>query len=166
MNGIVWSTDNQTVNAFCMLRTSSGGWLYCPVLSSSITLTYSAFARYGCISGASLKYSCDSGFLFYRFVRHPLYLGFLIAFWSTPVMTIAHFLFAVLTTGYILTAIQFEEKDLLNHFGEKYKNYKQQVAMIIPFTRRKAANNHLIKEDSLNKLYEENVYLSNNKWVF
>jgi len=75
--------------------------------------------------------------VFYRFVRHPLYLGFLIAFWSTPVMIIAHLVFAILTTGYILTAIRLEERDLKTRFREKYKNYANDVPMIIPFSKRK-----------------------------
>ena len=69
---------------------------------------------------------------FYKFLRHPIMLGFIIAFWSTPLMTVGHLLFAVATTVYILIAIQLEERDLVKHFGEPYKSYRQKTPMLIP----------------------------------
>jgi methanethiol S-methyltransferase len=69
---------------------------------------------------------------FYKFLRHPIMLGFIIAFWATPVMTVGHLLFAVATTIYILIAIQLEERDLVKLFGDQYKEYRQKTPMLIP----------------------------------
>jgi len=73
---------------------------------------------------------------FYRAVRHPLYLGFMIGFWATPVMTLSHLVFALATSGYILMAIQLEERDLVAHFGGDYVEYRRAVPMLVPFARR------------------------------
>src|SRR5687767_38299 len=70
--------------------------------------------------------------ILYRHVRHPLYLGWLFAFWATPTMTIAHLVFALATTAYIFMAIQLEEKDLIDTYGDAYKRYRQNVPMIVP----------------------------------
>ncbi len=89
--------------------------------------------------------------LLYRYVRHPIYVGWLCIFWATPQMTVAHLIFAVATTAYILIAISWEERDLLSAHGETYRRYRDQVPKLIPisFGKKSAGGPALGSQEAL-----------------
>jgi protein-S-isoprenylcysteine O-methyltransferase Ste14 len=95
---------------------------------------------YARLRGRSLPQPVFKTPFFYKRVRHPIYLGFLLAFWATPSMTVGHLLFAVGTTGYILIGIYLEERDLIALFGDQYRRYREQVSMLIPLPGRKVVD--------------------------
>jgi methanethiol S-methyltransferase len=134
----VWTVQNPVL-ATALEATSLFGW----VLLVVSTFMLSHFELFGLsqvfarLFGRNLPAAKFHTPLLYRLVRHPIYLSFLLAFWATPLMTVGHLLFAMATTGYILIAIQLEERDLIAMFGDQYRSYKERVSMLLPLSGRK-----------------------------
>jgi methanethiol S-methyltransferase len=137
MGGTVWQIEN-TLGQAVMYAAFALGWMI--VLVSTFMINH--FDLFGLRQAAlyfmrrrytPLQFRTP---FFYKHVRHPLYFGWLLAFWCTPVMTAAHLFFAVMTTSYILVAIQFEERDLIRQHGETYRAYRERVPMILPVGSR------------------------------
>ena len=140
MTGEIWNVQDAAIAPF-LTGLSLAGWGL--VLASTILINH--FDLFG-LRQVYLHYTkqeyVPSGFttpLFYRLVRHPLLLGFMIAFWATAVMTVGHLVFAAVTTVWMLFSIQLEERDLVGFHGQAYKDYQKRVRMIIPLPKRAPA---------------------------
>ena len=133
LGGVVWAVENPAARLL-LWTMFAGGW----ALVLVVTFLINHFDLFGLrqvwLPLVGKPYSKVTFTMPgpYRFVRHPLYLGFLFAFWMTPTMTLAHLVFAVATTAYILLAIQFEERDLIAEHGAAYESYRRRVPMIVP----------------------------------
>jgi methanethiol S-methyltransferase len=136
LGGIVWQVESETLRIVLLSLCLLG---FAIVLISTFLINH--FDLFGLrqvwlyFAGKKYEHLPFRTPLFYKHVRHPLYLGFIIAFWATPTMTAIHFFFATIMTCYILIAIKFEEDDLMKHLGAKYENYKRSTPMLIPFTK-------------------------------
>lgn len=144
MTDVVWNVEN-SIGRSALLALFGAGWLIV-LLSTFMINHFDLFGLRQVYYNSRGIEPPEMGFTtraFYNFVRHPIMLGFIIAFWATPTMTLGHFLFAAVTTAYILVAIQFEERDLVNAHGETYLNYKQKVGMIVPLPGKRNVSHTL-----------------------
>jgi len=136
MPAIVWQVEDPNL-AVTIATISLAGWTL--VFTSTFLINH--FELFGLhqvannLAGRPMPKARFKTPFFYNFVRHPIYLGFLIAFWSAPVMTCGHLLFASVTTAYVFVGIVLEEGDLIDLFGDDYLSYRRRVSMIVPWRK-------------------------------
>ena len=136
MPTVLWQIDNPQI-AMAVSGLSLVGWLI--VLTGTFLINH--FELFGLhqiannLAGRPMPAPRFRTPLYYKFVRHPIYLGFIIAFWAAPTMTIGHLLFAAVTTAYIVVGTLLEERDLVDLFGDDYRRYKDRVWMLVPWRK-------------------------------
>ena len=136
MPAVVWAIADPDI-AVTIATLSFGGWVI--VFTSTFLINH--FELFGLhqvannLVGREMPAPRFRTPLYYKFVRHPIYLGFIIAFWAAPTMTVGHLLFAAVTTAYIFVGILLEERDLIAMFGDDYRRYKKRVSMLVPWRK-------------------------------
>jgi len=136
MPAVVWQIADPNI-AMSIMALSFVGWLL--VLASTFMINH--FELFGLhqvvnnLAGRQMPAMRFKTPMLYKLVRHPIYLGFIIAFWAAPTMTVGHLLFAAVTTAYILVGIWLEERDLTELFGDEYRHYRERVSMLIPWRK-------------------------------
>jgi protein-S-isoprenylcysteine O-methyltransferase Ste14 len=133
---VVWDVNNHDT-AMALIGLSLVGWLI--VLTSTFLINhFELFGLHQVTNNLTRRPMPAPRFrtpLYYQFVRHPIYFGFIIAFWATPTMTFGHLLFAAVTTAYIVVGILLEERDLVDVFGDDYRHYRERVSMLVPWRK-------------------------------
>jgi len=138
LTGVVWDVQNSALQTILWLIFWSGWGIV--LLATFMVNHFDLFGLRQVYLYLKGKEYTPVGFrkpAFYKFVRHPIMLGFIIAFWATPKMTVGHLIFALATTAYILIALQLEEKDLIAYHGEDYLQYRREVSMLVPIPKKK-----------------------------
>jgi methanethiol S-methyltransferase len=136
MPALVWQIADSQI-AMALVGLSFVGWVM--VFTSTFLINH--FELFGLhqvannLTGRPMPAPRFRTPLYYQFVRHPIYLGFIIAFWAAPTMTVGHLLFAAVTTAYIFVGILLEEHDLVALFGDDYRRYKSRVSMLVPWRK-------------------------------
>jgi methanethiol S-methyltransferase len=136
MPAIVWQVDEPDTAA-AIAALSLVGWAI--VFTSTFLINH--FELFGLhqvannLTGREMPTQRFRTPFYYNFVRHPIYLGFIIAFWAAPVMSVGHLLFAAVTTAYIFVGIFLEERDLIDLFGDEYRRYRDRVSMLLPWRK-------------------------------
>jgi methanethiol S-methyltransferase len=136
MPAVVWQIDEPDI-AVAIATLALIGWVI--VFTSTFLINH--FELFGLHQVASNLAGLDMPTprfrtpLYYKFVRHPIYLGFIIAFWAAPTMSVGHLLFAAVTTAYIFVGILLEERDLVDLFGDDYRRYRERVSMLFPWRK-------------------------------
>lgn len=139
MGGTVWQAESSLAR-WTLYGVGAGGWLI--VLVATFAINHfdlfglrQVWLHFRGVEYTPLRFKTPG---MYSVVRHPLYLGWLLAFWGAPTMTVAHLLFALMTTAYIFVAIQLEERNLVEEHGDSYRSYRRRVPMIFPLPRRRS----------------------------